>query len=242
MRMTFLLFSALCHRRMVCDFSPEDFSGAGYKAGEHAAPSSSLKAALKPSVEESAAAAVRPNPASSVLETVAGVVDVNDGDADVTDLLAMASVAKAVAAAASGRAQIDEDGVTEDESVANQAPGASDGGAATGDADRDGGMLRDFAKRPGSTPPSSAAVTVPLIPTTTAAAATVFRDTEDDAEVEALPIDGGPAAATATGAATPFAHVYGERDILALPAKLVLPDTVLQVGYIAGGCFEVVLF
>jgi hypothetical protein len=136
---------------MVYDFSPEDFSGAGYKAGEHAAPSSSLKAALKPSVENSIVTAAHATLASTTLETVAGVVDDNDSDTDVTDLLAMASVAKAVAAAASGRAQIDEEGVAEDnDSVASQVPGASAAGAATRDADRDGAMLRDFAKRPGS--------------------------------------------------------------------------------------------
>ena len=224
-------------RRLVCNSHPEDFSNAAYKAGEHAVVSSTPKRTFNRGDPGSAGLTHLPSTdASSAMLTIAGIVEDRIGDAsgDAADLQSMATVAKAVALAVATRAQADEDGGVDDDGVAgvDRPPGIADGVSASASADAAGaGMLRDFAKRTGVEPlVVTAAVVGPVpLPPPAVPPPSAFRDTEEESEYEAQATESGSAVVTATGAATPFAHVHGEHDVISLPAKLVLPDTVLQV-------------
>lgn len=209
---------------MTYDFAPRDFSGAAYKAGEHA---------IKPALVQKAPSAMLSR--NALEDTSSGDKSKINATDDTlltslaTDLSSMASVAKAVAAAAatSLRTQGDEDVGIEDESLPS--------GTATPHNETTTGMLRDFAKRPTAEPPpcTAAPASVPLSPALLIPASIpgplTFRDTEEDVDI--LRLSDGPVATTATGAVTPFAHTHGERDVIFLPAKMIMPDSVLQVCY-----------
>lgn len=239
---TFPLFFCFLSRRLVCNSHPEDFSNAAYKAGEHAAVSSTPKRSFNRGDPGSADPThLHSTDASAAISTMAGIVEDRIGDAsgDAADLQSMATVAKAVALAVATRAQADEDGGVDDDGVAgvDRPPGIADGASASASADAAGaGMLRDFAKRTGVEPlVMTAAIGGPVpLPPPAVPAPSTCRDTEDESEYEAQPTEYGSAVVTATGAATPFAHVHGEHDVISLPAKLVLPDTVLQVSALRG--------
>ena len=222
------------------NFDPKNYSNAKYKAGElpNVSHSSIARVRGTSSQSDQKAAEITSNSNDALLFAASGVKDdgVDDGVEGV-DLISMASIAKAMAAAAAASTTqahiMEEDGGTEDDSFPSQVPDSAITEAPAS------GMLREFTtKRSGAESASLAAVpaAVSVSPAAPPLAAQniptplVFRDSEDEQpEIDMHPSDGASAAAKSTRATLPFAHAHGEHDVLALPAKLVLPDTVLQV-------------
>jgi hypothetical protein len=240
-------------RRLVANLDPEDFSSRAYKAGEHVG-TRTFSALPSPS-------------AAAALEFSTGIVgDGSEGLSDMQSMETFAKAVVAAGGSSSDAAEDDagvDAGMDDD---ASAAAGPADAAVVASSVEDTGVFLRDFSSRAGETGAVTAAVPTqgvtapaPLPPagltaissaaTSHEVAAEVSDNEEDNEEREAVSVatpssrlvgtrPSAAAHATATESLLiPFAHVHGERDVLSLPAKLILPDSVLQVRL-----FEAALF